>query len=186
MRSCSAQTRQSLTFTLSTRITRDSILLDQLRAVWTLMTSYEHFHNAVSPFIDNYKEAYGSDHPYLDPQGAINMAYSQNNPAKRFDEAFKEWIEEAVLSPRYNTSEGSSALLIHPTWPASRAIGTTIRPKAPQRLVRHMYGISIVSVSWLVCPRWCCRWARSIIHAAHRRRSICLLLSALMLWLGVI
>lgn len=137
--------------------------LDQLGAVWTLMTSYEQFHNVVSPFIDSYKNEYDGDHPYLDPQVAMNMAYGQNNTEARFAEAvanktiFKEWIEESVLAPRHNTSECSSALLIHPLWPGEPSYRDNYPTESPEEAgpsyVWNQYSISqLAGVPEVVLP----------------------------------
>ncbi|CRG91694.1 Glutamyl-tRNA(Gln) amidotransferase subunit A, mitochondrial [Talaromyces islandicus] len=153
--------------------------LDSLGAVWGLMTSFEQFSNVVSPFISAYKEANGGDHPYLDPQVALNMDLAQNTTNATFAEAvankttFKNWIDNSVLIPRPDAAECSSALLIHPIWPGEPSYRDTYPTESPEEagvsFVWNQYGISqLAGVPEVVIPLGQVNYTSRVTHTTKQ------------------
>jgi hypothetical protein len=117
--------REELDFYTAYRNTTGLYPVDQLGAVWGILTTYHQYNAFFADFQANYSAANNGDLPYADPPIAYNMEYGANTTLATYEEAlanksiFKNWTETTLLFPELDTDYCSSSLLLHPIYSGS-------------------------------------------------------------------
>ncbi|KAH7041373.1 amidase signature domain-containing protein [Microdochium trichocladiopsis] len=128
--------------------------VDQLGSVWSMMTSYEQYHNVFSRLSADWAVSHGGDMPYFDPPVRLNRDYGRNTTAETFAQGvanktvFKTWLETEVLVPEHDSAHCSSALLIHPIWPGNPSYRDNYPAGSPEE-VGIYFGWNQYSISQL-------------------------------------